>query len=64
MKDIVIVFLLFVLYDAYIRKRDKDKYLTREEYLKLSQESKPNLAAADYSTVNQRLTALENSPYA
>lgn len=64
MKEVIISFIIYVIYDAYMRKRDEDIFLTKEEFIKLSAQSKAVSESQDLSEVNRRLKALEDSPYA
>lgn len=62
MKEIIFSFILYMLYDAYMRQREKDKFVTQDQL------SKAKLAAAgptvDWNSINSRITALEQSNYA
>lgn len=33
MKEVIISFIIYVIYDAYMRKRDADKYVSRQELI-------------------------------
>ncbi|WP_439582952.1 hypothetical protein [Dyadobacter bucti] len=67
MKQSIIFFLLYILYDAYMRQRDKDKYLTKEEFKTYKADVSGALSLKSGSNVDAlitRIEALENSPYA
>ena len=67
MKQSIFFFLLYILYDAYMRQRDKDKYLTKAEFNTYKADVSGALTLKSSTNVDAlitRIEALENSPYA
>lgn len=67
MKQSIIFFLLYILYDAYMRQRDKDKYVTKEEFKTYKADVSGALtlkSSANVDALIARIEALEDSPYA
>jgi hypothetical protein len=72
MKEIVFSFILYMIYDAYMRQRDKDKYVTQSQLSAATSGAKvaalPSTINADFSDLSWRISELEEivrtSPYA
>ncbi|HEV7381757.1 MAG TPA: hypothetical protein VGN64_18300 [Dyadobacter sp.] len=65
MKVAIISFILYVIYDTYMRSRENEKFITRTEFDKWKADSASARAASvDLSGIMSRLQTLETSPYA
>lgn len=69
MKEVIISFIIYVIYDAYMRKRDEDKYVSRQElvsiqdqlYLKKTEYNKlVDLLRADFDKQNFSTPSFSN----
>lgn len=63
MKEIIISFIIYLIYDSYMRQRDKGIYLTKADFLQMTGGTM-SVRTGDMSEYERRLQALENSPYA
>lgn len=67
MKEVLIGFLLYIMYDMYQRRKTQTQYATKDELTALKALlGSSNLKAVDFDSgsIVARIEALENSPYA